>query len=87
VKAGDAVDANQTVFIIQSKHSQSRVRLGVDVVGWLPGDVLADTWLKVWKRERKLLLMKGDAASRSLRIALGSAPTNLAAVIRAEPDR
>ncbi|MBN2575737.1 MAG: DUF1287 domain-containing protein [Deltaproteobacteria bacterium] len=71
-KALDGVDANQTVAVIETKDSWTRVRLGADVEGWLPASVLSDTWVKVWKRERKLLLMKGDAASRSFRIALGS---------------
>ena len=75
-KAVDGVDANQTVSVMESKDSWVRARLGVDAVGWLPADVLSDTSIKVWKRERKLLLMKGDAALRTFRIALGgSSPT------------
>jgi hypothetical protein len=51
-KAVDGVDADQSVTVLESKDSWVRARLGVDVVGWLPADVLSDTWIKVWKRLR-----------------------------------
>jgi uncharacterized protein YijF (DUF1287 family) len=34
--------------------------------------VVSDTWIKVWKRERKLFLMKGDTVEQTFRVALGS---------------
>ena len=71
-KLVDGVDANQSVVVLESKDTWTRVRLGADVTGWLPADVLSDTWIKVWKRERKLLLMKGDSVERSFRVALGA---------------
>jgi uncharacterized protein YijF (DUF1287 family) len=71
-KVVDHVDANQSVAIEESKSGWVRVRMGVDVRGWLPSDVVSDTWIKVWKRERKLFLMKGDATLRTFRVALGS---------------
>ena len=77
-KAVDGVDADQSVTVLESKDSWVRARLGVDVVGWLPADVLSDTWIKVWKRERKLFLMQGDNIERTFRVALGSRnPTGL----------
>jgi uncharacterized protein YijF (DUF1287 family) len=71
-KIVDGVDANQSVAVLEDRDSWTRVRLGVDVVGWLPSDALSATWVKVWKRERKLMLMKGDAAARTFRVALGA---------------
>jgi uncharacterized protein YijF (DUF1287 family) len=71
-KAVDGVDANQTVSVIETKDSWSKIRLGVDVVGWLPAAVLSGTWIKVWKRERKLFLVEGDAVTKTFRIALGA---------------
>jgi uncharacterized protein YijF (DUF1287 family) len=71
-KIVDRVDANQSLVVEASAKGWVRARMGVDVVGWLPSDVVSDTWIKVWKRERKLLLMKGDSAERSFRVALGS---------------
>jgi uncharacterized protein YijF (DUF1287 family) len=71
-KAVDGVDANQSVVSLESKAGWRRVRLGVDVMGWLPEEVLSETWLKVWKRERRLLLMKGDTVARTFRVALGA---------------
>jgi uncharacterized protein YijF (DUF1287 family) len=69
----DAVDANQTVAVLESKDAWTRVRLGADVEGWLPASVLSDTWIKVWKEERKLFLMKGEKAERTFPVGLGSA--------------
>jgi uncharacterized protein YijF (DUF1287 family) len=69
-KVVDGVDANQTVWSLESKSGWVQVRLGTET-GWLPSEVLSDTWLKVWKRERKLMLVKGDAVVRTFRIALG----------------
>ncbi len=71
-KAVDGVDANQTVSVIETKDSWSKIRLGIDVVGWLPADVLSSTWIKVWKRERKLFLVEGDTVTKTFRIALGA---------------
>jgi uncharacterized protein YijF (DUF1287 family) len=71
-KAVDGVDANQTVSVIETKDSWSKIRLGVDVVGWLPADVLSGTSIKVWKRERKLFLVEGEAVTKTFRIALGA---------------
>jgi uncharacterized protein YijF (DUF1287 family) len=71
-KTVDGVDANQTVAVLETKDSSARVRLGVDVSGWLPADVLSDTWIKVWKQERKLFLIRGDRVERTFRVALGA---------------
>jgi hypothetical protein len=71
-KAVDGVDANQSVGVLESKDSWARVRLGIDVSGWLPEPVLSDTWIKVWKKERKLFLTKDDRAERTFRAALGA---------------
>lgn len=71
-KAVDAVDANQTVAVIERERGWTKVRLGVDVVGWLPDELLSDTSIKVWKLERKLMLVKGDVVVREFRLALGS---------------
>jgi uncharacterized protein YijF (DUF1287 family) len=71
-KVVDHVDANQTVTVESRKDDWVQVRMGVDVMGWLPADRVTDTWIKVWKKERKLHLMKGDRIERSFRIALGS---------------
>jgi hypothetical protein len=71
-KLVDGVDANQSAVVLESKDTWPRVRLGADVTGWLPSDVLSDTWIKVWKRERKLLLMKGDGVERTSQVALGA---------------
>jgi uncharacterized protein YijF (DUF1287 family) len=71
-KTVDKVDANQSLVVRETKDGWTHVRLGVDVVGWLPSDVVSDTWIKVWKRERKLFLIKGDTVIQSFRIALGA---------------
>jgi len=71
-KVIDRVDANQSLQVEENKSGWVRVRMGVDVRGWLPSDVVSDTWIKVWKREHKLFLMKGDAVERTFRVALGS---------------
>lgn len=68
----DKVDANHGLVPQESKGGWTHVRVGVDVEGWLPSDVVSDTWIKVWKRERKLFLMEGDAAIRTFRVALGA---------------
>jgi uncharacterized protein YijF (DUF1287 family) len=67
----DKVDANQSLVVKETRDGWSRVRLGVDGEGWVPTATVADDWLKVWKRERKLFLMKGDVAVQTFRIALG----------------
>jgi len=69
-KIVDRVDANQSLAVIETKNGWIRARLGVDLEGWLPADLVSDTWIEVWKRERKLLLMKGDAVPETFRIAL-----------------
>jgi uncharacterized protein YijF (DUF1287 family) len=71
-KIVDRVDANQTLQVEEAKSGWVRVRMGIDVRGWLPSNAVTDTWIKVWKRERKLLLMKGDVVERTFRMALGS---------------
>ena len=71
-KVIDRVDANQALQVEENKSGWVRVRMGVDVRGWLPSDLVSDTWIRVWKRERKLFLMKGDAVERTFRVALGS---------------
>jgi len=71
-KVVDRVDANQSLQVEETKSGWVHVRMGVDVRGWLPGDAVSDTWIKVWKRERKLFLMKGDTVERTFRVALGS---------------
>lgn len=71
-KVVDRVDANQTLQVEETKNGWVRVRMGVDVRGFLPSAMVSDTWIKVWKRERKLFLMKGDAVERTFRVALGS---------------
>ena len=68
----DSVDANQSLVALESKPGWVRARMGVDVMGWLPADVVSQRWIKVWKRERKLFLMNGDNVERSFRVALGS---------------
>jgi hypothetical protein len=68
----DCVDANQSVAVLESKDTWTRVRLGGDVAGWLPSEVLSDTWLKVWNRECKLLLMKGEGVERTFHVARGA---------------
>lgn len=73
-KVIDAVDANQTVVVREQRAGWARVRFGVDVEGWLPRDALSDTWVKVWKHERKLFLVKGEAIMRTFRVALS--PSN-----------
>jgi len=70
-KVVDRVDANQSLAIEASDKGWMRVRMGVDVVGWLASNAVSDSWIKVWKRERKLLLMKGERAERTFRVALG----------------
>jgi uncharacterized protein YijF (DUF1287 family) len=71
-KVVDRVDANQSLVVEASKGDWVQVRMGVDVGGWLPANMVTDTWIKVWKRERKMFLIKGDRTDRSYRIALGS---------------
>ena len=71
-KVGDHVDANQSLQVEESQPGWARVRLGVDVRGWLPSETVSDAWIKVWKKERKLFLMKGDGVERTFRVALGS---------------
>jgi uncharacterized protein YijF (DUF1287 family) len=71
-KIVDRVDANQSVVVQKAENGWVRARLGADVEGWLPSEVVSDTWIKVWKRERKLLLIKGDAIDKTFRIALGA---------------
>ena len=68
----DRVDANQTVAVLERKGEWTRVRLGVDVVGWLPSKGIATRWIKVWKAERRLFLMDGGKEVKSFRIALGA---------------
>ena len=70
-KVVDRVDANQSLAVEASDKGWMRVRMGVDVVGWLAANAVSDRWIKVWKRERKLLLMKGERAERTFRVALG----------------
>jgi uncharacterized protein YijF (DUF1287 family) len=70
-KVVDRVDANQSLAVEESAGDWTRVRLGVDIRGWLPSNAIAHTWLKVWKRERKLFEMKDDVVVRTYRIALG----------------
>jgi len=70
-KLVDRVDANQSLSVEEAAGDWTRVRLGADIRGWLPSNAIANTWLKVWKRERKLFEMKDDAAVRTFRIALG----------------
>jgi uncharacterized protein YijF (DUF1287 family) len=71
-KPADVVDANQSVSVMESKNGWTRVRLGADVVGWLPAAAISDTWIKVWKHERKLFLVRGDKVERELHVGLGS---------------
>ena len=71
-KIVDRVDANQSLQVEETKNSWVQVRMGVDVRGWLPSDLVSDTRIKVWKRERKLFLMKDDVVERTFRVALGS---------------
>jgi uncharacterized protein YijF (DUF1287 family) len=66
------VDANQSVSVIESQNGWIRARRGADMVGWLPSSAISDTWLKVWKHERKLLLIKGDKVERELHVGLGN---------------
>jgi uncharacterized protein YijF (DUF1287 family) len=68
----DKLDANQDLRVLDTRDAWLRVRAGIDVEGWLPATAISDTWIKVWKRERKLLLMKGEKVERDYRIALGS---------------
>jgi uncharacterized protein YijF (DUF1287 family) len=67
----DGVDANQSLVVKENHAGWARVRLGVDVEGWVPAALVSDDWIKVWKRERKLFLMKGDTAVQTFRVALG----------------
>ena len=71
-KVVDRVDANQSLKVEESKNGWVHVRMGIDVRGWLASEVVSNTWIKVWKRERKLFLMKGDGVERTFRVALGS---------------
>lgn len=71
-KRMDVVDANQTVAVMERRGEWTYVRAGVERKGWVPTAVVSDTWIKVWKKERRLLLMKGDVVARELTIALGS---------------
>ena len=71
-KIVDRVDANQSLVVEVADKGWVRVRMGVDVVGWLAADVVSDTSVKVWKKERKLSLMKGDTIERTFHVALGS---------------
>jgi uncharacterized protein YijF (DUF1287 family) len=71
-KVVDVIDANQTVSVLATQAGMARVRVGTDGVGWLPAAALSDTWIKVWKRERKLFLFKGDKLDREYRVALSS---------------
>jgi uncharacterized protein YijF (DUF1287 family) len=71
-KVVDKVDANQSLVVLETRNGWTHARLGVDVQGWLPADSVSSTWIKVWKRERKLLLMKDDAVLHTFRIALGA---------------
>lgn len=68
----DRVDANQDVAVLSTSADWVQVRLGVDVQGWLPADAVSDVWIEVWKRERKLHLMKGAEIQRTFRMALGA---------------
>ncbi|HEX7598811.1 MAG TPA: DUF1287 domain-containing protein, partial [Polyangia bacterium] len=70
----DRVDANQTLALLATSGEWVQVRAGVEVEGWLPAALMSDRWIKVWKKERKLHLMKGDKVERTLRVALS--PTN-----------
>jgi uncharacterized protein YijF (DUF1287 family) len=69
-KVVDVVDANKSVAVLETKGDWSRVRYGVDLTGWLPTAVLSDTWIKVWKHERKLFLFKGESRERAFHVAL-----------------
>lgn len=71
-KIVDRIDANQSVVVIQGDRAWVKVRMGVDQEGYVPAADIADGWVKVWKRERKLMLMKGDAIERTFRVALGA---------------
>jgi uncharacterized protein YijF (DUF1287 family) len=68
----DRVDANQSLLVHENRSGWAHARLGADIDGWLPAEAVSDTWIKVWKRERKLFLMKGDTVAQSFLVALGS---------------
>jgi uncharacterized protein YijF (DUF1287 family) len=73
-KIVDHLDANQSVVVLNTgpERGWAQVRMGVDLVGYVAASDISDVWVKVWKRERKLMLMKGDAVERTFRIALGA---------------
>jgi uncharacterized protein YijF (DUF1287 family)/L,D-peptidoglycan transpeptidase YkuD (ErfK/YbiS/YcfS/YnhG family) len=71
-KAVDHIDANQSLVTLQIAHGWTKVRLGVDLEGFVPTAELSDVSIKVWKHERKLLLLKGATVERTFRVALGA---------------
>lgn len=65
---------NKWVTVLEKKDHWIKVKLPNGKSGFVSARLVTDTWIKVLKKERKLLLMKGNQISKSYPMALGFNP-------------
>jgi len=73
VKDGAGVrqlDHNQTLSRLEQKGEWIGVAALSGEKGYVRKDMVSDTWIKVYKRERKLFLMNGEVPTREYKAAL-----------------
>ncbi len=67
------LDANSTVAVLAQQGPWLQVRTAAGATGFLPRAAVEQTWIKVHKQERSLLLMEGDREVKRFRVALSQA--------------
>lgn len=59
------LDMNQTLDRLGGEGRWARVRTQSGRFGWVRADLVSDTWIKVHKAERRIMLMKGREVQRT----------------------
>ncbi len=67
------LDHNRTLTVLKRKGAWLKVRTITGKEGYLPRSAVSDVWLKVHKKERRLLVIKGDKVVETFPVALSEA--------------
>lgn len=64
------LDHNRTLTVLKQEGDWLKVRTITGAEGYLPKTVVSDVWIKVHKKERRLLLIKGEKVLENFPVAL-----------------
>ena len=70
----DVLHLGKWVKVLEKNDDWTKIYLDSKKTGYVSNDFISNVWIKVWKKERKLILLAGDEVKKEYTIALGFNP-------------